>query len=127
MRILIVEDNDHTRLELLKSLSKEGFYVEAVDNGAAALKIVKNSKFDFVLSDINMPGIGGLELAEKLLGDPPMMLYTSGRNVVGLMDLAKEFKVSIFMTNATLEGIKNAAMEMFSKSVDRNTQVANSI
>lgn len=127
MRILIVEDNDTTRLELLKSLSKEGFYVEAVDNGAAALKIVKNSKFDFVLSDINMPGIGGLELAEKLLGDPPMMLYTSGRNVVGLMDLAKEFKVSIFMTNATLEGIKNAAMEMFSKSVDRNTQVANSI
>jgi len=127
MRILIVEDDDKTRLELVKSLLSEGYKVESVDNGGSALKMLNNQKFDFVLSDINMPGIGGLELAEKLLGDPPMMLYTSGRNVIGLQELAKEFKVSIFITNATLEGIKNAAIAMFSHSVDENTRVANSI
>lgn len=127
MRILIVEDDDFTRLELVKSLKDEGYEVESVENGSTALKILKSSKFDFVLSDINMPGIGGLELAENLLGDPPMILYTSGSGVTGLKELAKKFKVDIFMTNATLEGIKNQVMQIFSQSVERNTRVANSI
>lgn len=119
MRILIVETNDKTRLELFKSLNKEGYYVESVDNKSAAEKILKVSKFDFVLSNQDIPG---LDRAEKLLGDPPMILYT-----VELTKIAKRFSSVLFMTSATLEGIKNHAMWVFNNSVEKNTQVANSI
>lgn len=119
MKILIVEDNEKTRLELVKSLNKDGYQVETALNNVDALKILKSDKFDFVLSNVD---ITGLERAEKLLGDPPMILYT-----VDLERIASRLGYVLFMTKATLEGIKNHAMAIFNQSVEKNTEVANSI
>lgn len=126
MKILIVEDNDSTRLALMSALKSEGYQVEGAEDGAHALKVLKNGKFDFVLSDVNMPKIGGLELAEQLRGHPPIILYTSSRYAPGLMELAKEFGVEVFMTGATLDTIKDKVMSLFDKSVEHNTQLTNS-
>lgn len=119
MKILIVDSNEGTRLELMRSLINDGYTVESVDNPGGALSILKSNKFDFVLSNVDLPG---LDRAEKLLGDPPMILYT-----VELTKIANKFSSVLFMTNATLEGIKNHAMSLFNHSVDENTKVANSI
>lgn len=123
MRILIVEDDEETRLELVDSLQKSGYEVDSVGNGVQAMNIIKNTKYDFVLSDINMPKIGGLELAESLLGDPPMILYTSGYEVTGMRDLAKRFGVDIFMTNATIPNLLKIAMDTFKLKVQDNTDI----
>jgi len=119
MRILIVEDNDKTRLELVESLKKEGYKVDAVDDGADALRMINNNRYDFVLSDLNLPRVGGLELAEKLGGEPPMILYTSGNSITGLKDLADHFNVKVFMTNATIDSV----MRIFTESVTENCQI----
>lgn len=127
MRILVVEDNDKTRLELVKSLEKEGYSVDYSDNGHTALKLIDKNKYDFVLSDLNLPRVDGLELAEKLDGEPPMILYTSGNYVVGLRDLADHFKVKIFMTNATIPNLLERAIALFSKNVQDNTNIKNQL
>lgn len=119
MKILIVEDNEKTRLELVSSLNKDGYQVQAVDTAPNALKLLKTDKFDFVLSNVDLPG---LERAEKLLGDPPLILYT-----VDLERIASRLGYILFMTKATLEGIKNHAVAIFNQSVENNTKVANSI
>jgi len=66
--LLVVEDEPALR-ELLKStLSRLGYRVTAAENGQEALRLVEKEdlKIDLLLSDVVMPGMNGLEIAEKL-------------------------------------------------------------
>lgn len=64
MKILLAEDQAMVRgaLSALLSLSGEFNVVQAAD-GDAALKLLQQQEFDLLLSDIEMPGLSGLELA----------------------------------------------------------------
>ncbi|MEZ9594209.1 response regulator [Shewanella sp. 10N.261.52.F9] len=64
MKILLAEDQAMVRgaLSALLSLSGEFDVVQAAD-GDAALKLLQQQEFDLLLSDIEMPGLSGLELA----------------------------------------------------------------
>ena len=64
-RILTVDDSESVRSLVSSALRQAGFdVVEAVD-GADALEKV-SSGFDMVITDINMPNIGGIELLGEL-------------------------------------------------------------
>jgi CheY-like chemotaxis protein len=65
-RILVVDDDRTTRLLLTETLRREKFSVAAVADGAAALKKLKDGKFDVALLDIWMPRMNGLEVLSKL-------------------------------------------------------------
>lgn len=65
-RLLVVDDEKVIREILADFLSLEGFYVMTAPDGEAALRLLEQSKFDMVLSDLKMPGMGGLELLERL-------------------------------------------------------------
>jgi len=65
-QILIVEDDEAMREFLCQAISRSGYYVEAVRDGAEALRRVDESYFDLLLTDIRMPGIDGLELARQV-------------------------------------------------------------
>lgn len=71
--ILIVDDEQSMRdfLEIL--LQKEGYQVETRDNGAGALRCLEDNSFDLVISDIRMPGIGGLDLLHTIKGKYPTL------------------------------------------------------
>ena len=62
-RFLIVDDFSTMR-RIVRNLLKEiGFgNAEEAEDGAVALNMLKASKFDFVVSDINMPNMNGFEL-----------------------------------------------------------------
>jgi two-component system response regulator AtoC len=47
-------------------LKREGYEVQAVGKGSEALNLVASESFDFILSDVVMPGMGGLELLQAL-------------------------------------------------------------
>ena len=64
--ILIVDDELSMREFLSILLEKEGFKTLTADNGVSALKTVNNSSIDLVISDIRMPGMGGLELLAEI-------------------------------------------------------------
>jgi CheY-like chemotaxis protein len=66
-RILVVEDDPLSRDLLSLLLTREGYAVDAVDSGDAALQTLRNTPpLDAVLTDLQMPGISGSALAHRL-------------------------------------------------------------
>ena len=64
-RILLAEDDDALRTYLERALRQAGFGVEAVDRGTEALPLLETGDFDLLLSDIVMPEMDGIELAQR--------------------------------------------------------------
>ena len=64
-RILLAEDDEAMRTYLSRALDNAGYEVVAVDRGTAALPLLENEKFDLLLSDIVMPEMDGIELAQR--------------------------------------------------------------
>jgi two-component system, response regulator, stage 0 sporulation protein F len=65
-RILIVDDEENTRIGLTKLLTQEGFEVESAANGHEALESLGRQKVGLVISDINMPEMNGIEFLQEL-------------------------------------------------------------
>ena len=65
IRILLAEDDQVMREYLSRALEKSGYAVTAVDRGTAALPLVEQEEFDLLLTDIVMPEMDGIELAQK--------------------------------------------------------------
>lgn len=64
--ILIIEDEDHLRDAIAKSLTEEGYWVTQVSSAEEGLEFLKSNKFDLVLLDLMLPGEDGFELIPKL-------------------------------------------------------------
>lgn len=64
--ILIVDDNSQNLQVLAKILQGNNYEIEFATNGEAALKWLKDKKFDLMLLDINMPGMNGFEVCRKI-------------------------------------------------------------
>jgi two-component system KDP operon response regulator KdpE len=60
-RILIVDDAPQIRRVMRTTLVARGYMVSTARNGEEALDKVREERFDLILLDINMPGIGGME------------------------------------------------------------------
>jgi two-component system, cell cycle response regulator CpdR len=65
IRILLAEDDKVMREYLARALERSGYSVTAVDRGTAALPLIEAERFDLLLSDIVMPEMDGIELAQK--------------------------------------------------------------
>ena len=65
-RILIVDDEENTRIGLSKLLTQDGFEVESAANGNEALDCLGQRKVNLVISDINMPDMNGLAFLREL-------------------------------------------------------------
>lgn len=83
MKFLIVDDFSTMR-RIVKGLLKEIGYANAeeAEDGADALAKLKNGRFDFVISDINMPNMTGFDLLQAVKSDPnlkslPVLMVTA--------------------------------------------------
>ena len=65
IRILLAEDEDAMRSYLARALENAGYEVVAVGCGTEALPYLTNQHFDLLLSDIVMPEMDGIELAQR--------------------------------------------------------------
>ena len=101
-RILLAED-DHSLREFLKrTLEKHGHHVEDVGDGDQAAALLDAVPFDLLLTDIVMPGLDGIALAQRMAERAPdtkVMFITgfaavtmrAGREVPGARVLSKPF------------------------------------
>lgn len=64
--ILIVDDEENTRIGLSKLLTQEGFVVDSAASGHEALDYLRGAHVNLVISDINMPDMGGLAFLKEL-------------------------------------------------------------
>ncbi len=65
-KILLVDDDQSARVTLSIALKSEGFAVEIVDNGQEAMRRLGEDTYEWVISDVNMPGLNGVELVRKI-------------------------------------------------------------
>jgi len=63
--ILVVDDQELIRQLLAEVLTKEGYDVTLASNGEEAIKLLRSDTFDLVISDSDLPGVGGLEVVEE--------------------------------------------------------------
>ena len=65
IRILLAEDDHAMRTYLARALENAGYSVQAVASGTEALPLIETEIFDLLLSDIVMPEMDGIELAQR--------------------------------------------------------------
>jgi two-component system, cell cycle response regulator CpdR len=65
IRILLAEDDTAMRTYLVRALEQAGYQVDAVDRGTEALPLLQEIDYDLLLSDIVMPEMDGIELAQR--------------------------------------------------------------
>ena len=65
-RILVVDDSITTRTLERSILTTHGYGVEVAEDGEEALAKAREERFDLVISDVEMPGMNGLELIDRL-------------------------------------------------------------
>ena len=94
MRFLIVDDFSTMR-RIVRGLLKEIGYnnCEEAEDGVEALNMLKGAKFDFVVSDINMPNMTGFELLKAIKEDPnlkhlPVLMVTAEARMLRVQGLA---------------------------------------
>ena len=68
-KALIVDDSRMMRGMLGLTLREAKFDVTEANDGVEALDTIKDKQFDLIITDINMPNMGGIELVEKLRRD----------------------------------------------------------
>ena len=85
-RILLAEDDEIMRNYLMRALEKAGYAVVAVDCGTAALPHLEATHFDLLLTDIVMPEMDGIELAQRCseLSPDTKVMFITGFAAVSL-------------------------------------------
>ncbi|WP_028998254.1 chemotaxis response regulator CheY [Azohydromonas australica] len=112
LKFLIVDDFSTMR-RIVRGLLKEmGCHnADEAEDGAIALSMLKNQKFDFVVSDINMPNMNGFELLSAVKADPslkhlPVLMVTAEARKEDIVRAAQSGAAGYIVkpfTKATLE------------------------
>jgi signal transduction histidine kinase/DNA-binding response OmpR family regulator len=71
-RVLLADDNADMREYVQRLLAAQGYAVQTVGNGEAALAAVRTSAPDLILSDVMMPGLDGFGLLRAIRGEPAL-------------------------------------------------------
>ena len=95
MKILIVDDFSTMR-RIIKNLLRDlGFNnTQEADDGATALPMLKAGKFEFLVTDWNMPGMTGIELLKHVRSDPelahlPVLMVTAEQKREQIVEAAQ--------------------------------------
>ena len=101
IRILLAEDEEAMRTYLARALENAGYDVVAVDRGTAAIPHLENEHFDLLLSDIVMPEMDGIELAQRCAEISPdtKVMFITGFAAVAALTV---FLVGTVAANAVL-------------------------
>lgn len=102
LSILVVDDEEPVREMLGWMLGDAGHVVHEASSGADALSFLHQQRVDMVLSDINMPGMDGLELCSLVTAewpDLPVLLISGRPPPAGVRAfIAKPFRWDVLAT-----------------------------
>lgn len=101
-RLLIVDDHEMVREGLRYALGSTDFDVIEAANGEAALKLLLEEEVDIVLLDLEMPGLGGLEVLSRIKQQNPEMpvLIHSCHDSVTYVARSFELGAAAFLTKS---------------------------
>jgi CheY-like chemotaxis protein len=112
--VLVVDDNEALREVIALMLSGCGCRCESAKNGVEAIQKIQQSRFDAVLTDLEMPGMDGIALTRELrrhFSNLPVMIITGhsdeGCREVALRAGAREFLSKPFEFSELMEKLHN--------------------
>jgi len=103
LRVLIVDDDKGSRETLADIFEAKGYESEKAKDGYEAIEKFKKKKFDFVIMDIKMPGMSGVEACRKI--------YEIGKTKIILI-------TAYALDNEMLEAVKRGAITVLHKPLD---------
>jgi len=113
MRILVVEDEPRIARFLTSGLQAEGFVVDEVGDGESAIHWIARYEVDFVILDLALPGIDGLDVLEQIKHTRPdiaVLILSARRDIAtklaGLRGGACDYMVKPFSFDELVERIR---------------------
>lgn len=112
MNCLIIDDNKiaRTTMKQLASQVKDITVVAECADAMEAYNILREKHIDFLLLDIEMPGMSGLELTRNLGGEKPLIVFTTSK---------KEYAAEAFELNVADYIVKPVTPARFIQAIDK--------
>src|SRR5580700_1639018 len=127
-RILVVDDEPQIRRVLRATLMAQGYEVQDSRTGEDALASIRNSRFDLILLDMNMPGMGGLETCRSIRSGSEVAIimltvHDAEQDKVAALDAgADDYITKPFSMPELLARIR-AALRRLPATADSSTEV----
>lgn len=113
--VLVAEDNDFVRMQIVKYLQDAGHEVLEATDGNAALEVVKEKKIDLAIVDVRMEPVDGFDFVRAIRGmemKTPVILIT-GDSAPDILEKSGDWGVSAVL-------IKPLQKERLVKAVERS-------
>lgn len=127
-RLLLIEDEDKLREQLVEILGRHGYKVDACPDGNAGLHVARKNQYEIGVIDLGLPGVSGLEIIRRLREDGrdyPIIILTARGDwkdkVDGLASGADDYLVKPFHVQellARLEALRRRASGKFKPSIE---------
>lgn len=118
-RILVVDDEENTRLALTRLLAREGYDVKTAANGSEALSQIRNHPVELIITDLNMPVMNGLTFLRELNREQPasnVIMITAYGEVESYLEALNLGAFEYLNKPVKLDELKKLMHKMFHKS-----------
>lgn len=116
--VLIVEDEPNVRLVFRAALVADDTLVSTAEDGESALRWLKHESVDLVLLDLQMPGIGGIELLRRLReagNDVPVVIVSAHDQVPNVVQAMRLGAIDFLSKPTTPEVLRKVVAEILAR------------
>lgn len=109
--ILVVDDEAGMRIAIKEALSRKGYSVEVAEDGHEAIRKIASSEYEMVISDMKMPGPGGMEVLKEVKKNSPhvpVLLITAFGTIQKAVEAVKEGAIDFIIKPFELEALEGA-------------------
>jgi DNA-binding NtrC family response regulator len=117
-QILIVDDEPNVRLVFRTALGSSDYLVATAQDGATALRWLRESPADLVLLDLSMPGVGGMEVLETLRkegNEVPVVIITAHGSVPNAVQAMKLGAIDFLAKPLTPDVLRSVVAEVLQR------------
>jgi len=118
--ILVVDDEEIARTNLMHVLGKEGYICHGAGNGAEALEVMAREDIDLVVTDLKMERMDGIELLEQInrtAPEIPVIMVTGFATVSSAVDALKKGAAHYLGKPVNLEELRRTVKEVLEKKL----------
>src|SRR4051794_20636369 len=116
--ILIVDDEPNVRLVFRTSLESSDYSTATAPDGETALRWLREQPVDLVLLDLHMPGMGGMEVLQKLRdegNDVPVVIVTAHGSIPNAVQAMKLGAIDFLAKPLTPDALRAAVAEVLER------------
>jgi CheY-like chemotaxis protein len=122
--LAIVEDENAVRELIADALTENGYEVDLAADGAEALRLCEQARYDLILSDLRMPNMDGAALYEELrlrYGStmPRMLFITAQAHSLDYAGFLSASSVPVLPKPFTLDGLRTTVRQVLSEGARR--------